>query len=189
MRNNVWVRIGGVLGVLAAIAGIISLLYTAHVFNPPPPDPTATPFPTATSTPIIFPTLVPTPTPFVPTAADFVGQWDGFESPSAVDKAPTLIRIVVTQQGDLLQADFYLQTGGQLPSTPSDSATSTLSGGQVTFFVTVYYSGGDQVFSDEQWVLSLPNPGQLHFTHHTHYEPAFAAGRPDTDTDGDLHHS
>jgi hypothetical protein len=142
----------------------------------PPPQPTATDVPTATEAPTVF----------VVTADKFVGQWDGLESSTVVDQAPTLIRIVVAQQGDILQVDIYAQTGGQIPSTPSYSATGTLSGGQVALYTKSYLPDGS-LFTSDQWVLTLPDPGTLHFTHHSHYEEP-GDTRPDTDSSGDLHH-
>jgi predicted secreted protein len=142
---------------------------------------TTTQSPTATT--YIPPTF--TLTPFVPSADKFVGQWDGHEASNSIHQTPTLIRMVITQQGDLLQVGIYSQVGGQLPSSPQDTATGTVSGGQVTLFYTETINGAP--FTSNEWILSLPNPGTLHFTHHTHYLQS-GDTRPDTDTSGDLHH-
>jgi hypothetical protein len=182
------VRLGAAIGALAAIAGIISLLYTAGILQPSAPDPTPTPLPTPTPTPIAFPTPIPTPTTFVPSAANFAGQWEGLEGSNSIHQAPVAMKMVITQQGDVLQIDIYAGNApGDYPASPQDSGSGTVSGGQVTIYTTEM--SGDQAFAENQWVLSLPSPGTLHFTQHKHYEPAFAEGRSDWDASGDLHQS
>ena len=165
------IRLGAVLGVLAAIATIIGTIYIIQGPPPPPPTPTPTLAPTSTLAP-------PTVTPFVVTAAKFVGQWDGVESSNGIHQAPTLIRLVISQQGDILTVRIFSQLGGVIPSQPQQSGTGSVSGGQVTL-----YTNGAPV---DQWVLSLPDPATLHFTHHTHFP---SGNPPDTDTSGDLHHA
>jgi hypothetical protein len=156
---------GAILTVLAAISSIIALLYSAGVLRPSPP---------------------PAPGPH-----DFAYVWDGYESPDSNHPFPTKVRLIISRHDihdihdTLLDVKVFDEAANSpqagLPTTPTEIARGTVVAGQVKLFASQEVNG--KVTSDDEWVLTLPSPNTLHFTHHAH----FALGGADSDTDGDLH--
>jgi hypothetical protein len=120
---------------------------------------------------------------FIP---DFSGIWDGMESANPLHGVPTRIRIVITQNYLTVNAGFYMELGGGIPSTPQDTASGTILNGQVTLSSTEYIGSPAVPFTSNQWKLRIGPGGLLHFDHHRHYLMP-GDTRPDTDTYGDLH--
>jgi hypothetical protein len=156
---------GAILTALAAISSIVALLYSAGVLH--------------------------SASPSTPGPQDYAYTWEGYESPDSHHLIPTQVRLVISRPvtSDIRdtritvnvfsEAENSPQTG--LPTKATEIATGTVVEGHVKLFASQEVNG--TVITNDEWVLTLPNPNTLHFTHHTQ----FVSGGADSDTEGDLH--
>jgi hypothetical protein len=113
---------------------------------------------------------------------NFAGVWDGFE---IQNNSSYKIRIIITQNGLTVNASFYMQLSGSIPSTPQDSASGTITGGHVQMNSTETWGPSHVLFTSNHWTLSITPAGLLHFDHHRHFLMP-GDTRPDADSHGDL---
>ena len=93
----------------------------------------------------------------------------------------------ITQAGVDATCSFYLQAGGQLPSSPQSSGPGAIVGPQLAVVTADYLQRGPNrvPFTTNTWNLTLPDPDSLHLTN-IHVFPAGDA-RPTQHWVGDLH--